>query len=234
MTAFFEDTGLGLGNLFYGVAQNLCVVKTNVGNDCHFRNRDDIGGIQRAAHANLQHHDVAVLPGKVFKADGSHQLELRRLFFHGFSKLPDIFGDGGNIFVSDLFTVYLHTLVEAENIGGGVKTCPVAGLLQNGGGHGSGAALAVSTGNVDKLQLLFWISHTAKQFLGSAQTGNAALPKEGMDIFNGFCNRHGQKLFSYKNLLRRRAETINRVMKPKAPDIKKAMVRRINSTPKTI
>ena len=72
-----DDAGLGRGDLRHGAAQELGVVKTHGGDDGHLRRVDDVGGVQGAPHAHLQHHDVAPVALEVLHGDGGDELKLR-------------------------------------------------------------------------------------------------------------------------------------------------------------
>ena len=190
MAVIFENTGLGFGNFLHRIAQIVRVVQTDIGDDCHLRRVDDIGGVQRAAHAHLQYHDVAILPGKIHKANGGDQFKFRRLFIHCLGKLLHIFGNGSHILVGNLLPVHLNPLVKAINIRRGVKAHLITCLLQDGCGHGGGTTLAVGAGNVDEFQLLLRVAQPTQQFLCPGKTGDTAFPEERVDIFDSFLCVH--------------------------------------------
>ena len=190
MSILFEDPGLGFGNFFHGVAQVLRVIQTDVGDHRHLRRFNDIGGVQRAAHANLQNHNVAVFPAEKFKGNAGNQFKLRRGFLHGIRQGFYVFRHLRQLFIGDLHAVHLHPLMEAVDIGRGVEACPVTGFPQNGGSHRGGASLSVGSGNVDKFQFLLGVSHLFQQGLRPSQSGNAPLPADGMDICQCFFARH--------------------------------------------
>ena len=193
---FFENTGFGFCNFLQGIAQNFRMIQTDVGDHRSFGSFDHIGGIKSAAHPHFQHHDVAVFPQEIFKSNTADQLKFRGTFLHGLGQRLHIFGDGSQILIRDLYPIHLHPLVEAVDIRGGIQAGTVAGFSQDGSGHGSGAALAVGSGNVDELQLLLRIAHFGKQRLGSAQAGDASLPANGVDIFYGFIDIHSKDFLS--------------------------------------
>ena len=80
IAVFFENTGFRFCNLLYGITQDLCVVKTNVCDNRHFRCLDYIGCVKCAAHADLQNDDVTLLSNKVFKSNAANQLKFGRRF----------------------------------------------------------------------------------------------------------------------------------------------------------
>ena len=188
--ALLEDARLGGGDLLQGAAQKFRVIQADIGQHCHLRHGDHIGGIQRAAHANLQHHDVALLPQEIFKADAADQFKLRGMVLHGRSQGFYEFRNFCQVLVGDVLSVDLDALVEFIDTGGGKHAHPVARLLQNGGGHGSGAAFAVGAGNVDELQFVVGVAHPLQKFKGSLQTGLTAQPGNRVDIFYSFNSGH--------------------------------------------
>ena len=188
--ALFEDAGLCLRNLFNGIAQNIRMVKSDIGNDRNLRSRDYIGGIKFAPQTNLQHNHITLLALEVFEGNGTDQLEFRGGFFHGICQGLDIFRDGHNILVADLLSVNLHPLVETVNVRGGIQSGSVSGFAQNGGGHGSGRTLAVGAGDVNIFQIVLGIAHFFQQCPNAVQTVNTAFPKYGMDVFDCFIDVH--------------------------------------------
>ena len=144
------------------------MVKADVGDNGHFRNRDHIGRVHSAAHANLQHNDVTAVAHEVFKGDTADKLKLCGAFFHGLGQRFDPLGDFCQLLIGDLLTVDLHTLIKAVDIRRGIKTCLITGFLQDRGCHGGSRAFAVCTGNVDIFQLFMGVAHQLQELLGSA------------------------------------------------------------------
>ena len=93
--------------------------------------------------------------------------------------------------------------MEAIDVGRGVQSGAVAGLLQDGGGHRCGASLAVGARDVDEFQLLFGIAHAGQQLSGAPQTGRAALPADRMDVFNGLVCVHEGSFFRIQDCFSR-------------------------------
>ena len=166
------------------------MVQTDVGDDRHFRGGDDVGGIQQTAHAALQHDDIRLLPAVILKGDGADQLELRGRVRHALCVGVDVIDHLHQILVRDLLTAELDTLVEAVDVGGGEHTGPIARGVQNGRGHGGGAALAVGTGDVDILQLPVGVAQHLQELRHPVQTGDAALAEFAVDVFNALFQIH--------------------------------------------
>ena len=190
MAARLNDTGLGFGNLLDGVAQDLRMLQTQVTDHRHLRGVDDIGRVQLAAQAHLQRHNVTLVPGKIFHGDDRYQLKLRGMVLHGLGVGLHIFRNVGQLLVGDVLPVHIHPLIEAEDVGRGVKAGAVARLTEDGRGHGGGGALAVGARDVDKFQLLLRIPQPAKQLLGPGQARDGALPAYGMDVSQCFFVSH--------------------------------------------
>ena len=138
------------------------MVQAQVANHRHLRRVNYVGGVQFPSHAHLQNHDVAPVPGKVLHGNGRHQLKLCGMVRHGLGVGLDELCDFGQLFICNVRPIYVHPLVKPEEEGGSVQAGAVACLAKDGGGHGRRRALAVGSGDVDKLQLLFRISHAAK------------------------------------------------------------------------
>ena len=161
-----DDAGLLKGNLLQGAAQNGGVVQRDGHDGRHLWHVDDVGGVEPAAHAHLQHHDVALPPGKPVEGQGSDVLKLCHLV----AAFLELVGDGGQGFhllhqllLGNHLPVDLEPLPELQHIGGGVQPHPQAAGPQ-GRGHQSGAgALAVGARHVDELQLFLGIAQPLHQ-----------------------------------------------------------------------
>ena len=84
--AGLDDARLFGGDGLHSVAQDLGVIQTDAGDDRRLRRVDDVGGVQAAAKAHLQHHDVALCLLKEAEGDGRYQLKLGRGVRHGFRR----------------------------------------------------------------------------------------------------------------------------------------------------
>ena len=73
-----DDAGLLHRNLFQGAAEELRVVKADVGNDGE-GGGDDIRAVQSSTHASLNDSDIHSLVRKILKRHCRHQLEKSRL-----------------------------------------------------------------------------------------------------------------------------------------------------------
>ena len=78
--AILDDAGLLGGNLLQRVAEELRVVKADIGDDAQQR-RDDVGAVETAAHANFDDGDVDLLAGEVVEGHADGHLEERQMFF---------------------------------------------------------------------------------------------------------------------------------------------------------
>ena len=86
-------------------------------NDCALRGINDIGGIQRAAKAHFQHHDLTFLLGKIEHSQRCDDLKLGGHIFHGIGGRLYLLHQLHQRFVRDLHTVDLDALVEAVDEG---------------------------------------------------------------------------------------------------------------------
>ena len=124
--AGLDDARLGPGDIGHGGPQLRHVVQTHGRDDGDLRHVDDIGGVQLAAHAHLQHHDFAPAPGEPDHGQGGHQLKLRGGVLHGPGVGEDILRQLRQLLVGNLLPVDLHPLVEAVDIWRGVQSRAVA------------------------------------------------------------------------------------------------------------
>ena len=132
--------------------------QSNVRNDGNFRAVDDIGGVQLAAHADFQNYNITLLFTVILHGDGCNQFKLAGMIFHRVRYVPHLFRNPGEVFSGDILSVQLNALTEILNVGRGIEPGPVPSLPQNGIQHGAGRAFPVASGDMNKLQLLLWIS----------------------------------------------------------------------------
>ena len=182
VAAGLDDAALGGGDLLQCVAQHLRVVKADVAQHGSLGSADDVGGVELAAHAYLAHHDVAPAAGKPREGNGRDHLKLGGLLENAVGQRLDLLGDGAQLVVGDLLAVDLHPLVEADDVGRGVQAGAIARLPQHRGHHGAGGALAVGAGDVNKFQRPLRMTHLVQQGADTLQTGDAALPADGVDV----------------------------------------------------
>ena len=167
------------------------MVQADAGDDRGLRHVDDVGGVQAAAKAHLQHHDIALCRLEEAEGDGRHQLKLGGGVRHGVRRLLHPLGGVRQVLVADLFPVYLETLVVAQKVGRGVEPRPVARLLQDGGQHGGGGALAVGPGDVDELQGLLRVPQLGQQLPYPVQAQTAAVDRRLLIVAQCFLVGHG-------------------------------------------
>ena len=190
MAAGLDDAGLGGGDGLHCAAEKRGMVQPDIGEGGHLRSGDDVGGVKFAAHAHLADHHVTVMAGEPGQADGRDQLELRRVIGHAVRQGLYFRYKSAEVIIGDRDAVDLHPLVEAADIGGGVEAGPVPGSLEDGGGHGTGAAFAVCSCNVDILYGALRVAQLVKQRVDAGQAGNAAPPVHPVDIVQCFVKRH--------------------------------------------
>ena len=82
-TALFDDARLRGGDVGQGGAKLFHMVHAQRRDDRARRVLNDVGGIQRAAQAHFQHHNIAVFPGKVQHPQRGDDLELGGHVGHG-------------------------------------------------------------------------------------------------------------------------------------------------------
>ena len=139
------------------------MVEADVHDDRGLGRFDDVGRVEAAAEADLQHDDIAFLLRVPQQRRGGHKLKLRRVIGHRVGRDLHERHIRCEHIVVDLLAVYLHALVEAPEIGRGEKAGAVARLAQHRGRHGRAAALAVGAGDVDEFQPLLRVAQFLQQ-----------------------------------------------------------------------
>ena len=190
LAAGLEDPGLLGGDLLQGVPQHGGVIQADVHEHGSLGGSDDVGGVQPAAQAHLQHHDVTAPVGKPAQGRGGDELKLRGVVCHGLGQGAEPGHQLRQLPVRNLLPVHLHPLVKAEEIGGGVKPCAIARGLENRGQHGRAAPLAVGAGDVDEFQPVLGPAQLLQQLLRPAEAGLGAEPLGPVDIGKRFPNVH--------------------------------------------
>ena len=147
-----------------------------------------------AAHADLAHDQIAALAGEIFKAQRRDHLKLRRLLEDRVSQGLDVLRDAADLLVGDLHAIDLDALVEPDEEGAGVQARLVSGLCEHAGQHRAGRTLAVRAGHVDEFQLPLGVAHFVQKRADALETGDTALPADGMDIIQRFVKRHDGSL----------------------------------------
>ena len=138
---------------------------------------------------------------EVKEAQGGDEFKFRGGVGEGVGDGADLIHQRFQILVGDGDPVDLHPLIEPIDVGGGVQPYPPTGSLEAAGDTGGGAALAVGAGDVDEAELPFRVAQGAQESAGTAQTGLAALPFDGVDIGQCFGVTH-KTIPSFLGLLR--------------------------------
>ncbi|MPM21906.1 hypothetical protein SDC9_68356 [bioreactor metagenome] len=155
--AGFDDAGFLSGDLFKSVSQHLRVLQGDVGDHRRIRRVDDVGGIQASAQTHLQNHHVAVFLLEIQKRHGGNPLKFRGRVRHFLSNRLHLLRKPGQFVIGDIRTVHLHPLVDAEEMGGRIKSRGISGAGQNLGQHGADGAFSIRTRHMDEPQLLLGI-----------------------------------------------------------------------------
>ena len=158
-----------------------------MGNHRSLRGGNHIGGVQTAAQAGLQHHDIALRLQKIDHPNGGHQLELGLVL----RRLQHLGGNLRQVLPGDGRAVHLEALVEGPQVGGGVQAGFQPRRREHRGQHGGGGALAVGPGDVDKFQLLLGVAQPSQQAADAVKPRLLAHPGPLMDEVRRFLSRHG-------------------------------------------
>ncbi len=90
-------------------------------------------------------------------------------------------------------SIWMRSL-KRMRIGAGVQARLVSGLCEHAGQHRAGRTLAVRAGHVDEFQLPLGVAHFVQKRADALETGDTALPADGMDIIQRFVKRHDGSL----------------------------------------
>ena len=146
------------------------MVKTDVCNDAAVGAGDDIGCIKPAAHADLEHDNVALSSAKPHKCHGGHHLKLRRVVVHCVGVRFHLRNELGDLLILNGLAVYLHTLVKAIYIRRSVKPHGETCFFENRCQHRRDAALAVCSGNMYCLETCVWMVEVLVQLVSVVQS----------------------------------------------------------------
>ena len=113
---------------------------------------------------------------------------------HGVGLRAHLLGEGAERVVRDLLAVDLDPFVKAHDVGRGVKPRAQPRLVQDGGEHGAGGALAVRAGDVNELQLPLRVSEPVEQGADACEPRLRPAPVGRVDIGEGFVDVHARSL----------------------------------------
>ena len=99
------------------------MVEPNTRDDADFRFVDNVRGIQPAAQAYLQNHDLALLLGKVHERHGCHELDFGRVVLHGVCRLFDLQGDARQVLAGYARSLHANALFERKEVRAGEQAC---------------------------------------------------------------------------------------------------------------
>ena len=112
--AFLDNTRLLRGNLSQRVAQELCVVETDVGND-RGDGGDDIGTVQPSSKSDFNHGNVYLLVAEILESHGRSNLEERGM--KGFKECTFLFNELYHVVFADRPAVDADALGEVDEMG---------------------------------------------------------------------------------------------------------------------
>ena len=176
VAAGLDDPAFCGRDLFDGIAEILGVFETDIRKHGDFGSIDRVCAVKRAAHADLEYDDVALHLVEIFHSYGGHELELARMILHHIGKNPDLRGDRSECLIGDITAVDFYALVEAYQIGRGIKPCAVTRLAKDRIEDRAGAALAVASGNMYEFQLFLGIAQSREQSAGTVETESRGAP----------------------------------------------------------
>ncbi len=182
-----DDARFFPGDGLHCVPEHRGVLKANVGNDTDV-GLNHVGGVEAAAQARLQHHQVGRLRGKVKKGEDGDHLELGRLPQLGFAtdllyqrahplRQPHQFRR------SDFLPVDRHAVGKGHQVGRSVQPDPVPGGLENARRHHRRRTFAVGAGQMQEAQGTVGVPQTPQQ---RGHTRQPRFHAEAADAVNPF------------------------------------------------
>ena len=124
-----DDAGFLCGYLCQGVAQELGMVKADIGDDRQ-HGRDDVSAVQSSAKPHLDNGNVHLHVAEVLESHGCGQLEegwVERL-----EEMTLMFYKPHDIVLADGVAVDADTFTEVNKMWGGIETDSIAAGLKNG------------------------------------------------------------------------------------------------------
>ena len=158
------------------------MVHAHGGDDRRLRHVDHIGGVQAAAQAHLQHHDVAAALPEIQHGHSGDQLKLCGMIRHGLRHRAHLFRQRPQVLRGDPFAVHLDPLPEILQEGRGAKPHPVSRRPEDRSEARADAALAVGPRHMDEPKLLLRIAQLPQQRPDALQSRRVGLPLEAVDI----------------------------------------------------
>jgi hypothetical protein len=176
------NAGLGNPGLFAGDvgergAEPLLVIKAKRGDGGRRRPRHEVGGVEAAAHAHLQHQRIGRRAAEGEKGGGRGRLEEARL--DAFADVENFVQQAGQEIVTYQPAGEANTLVKAHQMGRGEDVGGKARCLQRRAEKGGGRPLAVGAGNVEhRRKLGLRIAEAFEQFGDALQPETVAAGRQ--------------------------------------------------------
>ena len=166
--AGFDDAGFLARDERQGVAEELRVVETYVGDDAEV-GRDDIGAVETATHAHLDDSHINLLSGEIVEGKPHGHLEEAEL-----EALHIVFmelNETGYLFLRYHGTIDADALTKIDEVRRGVEPHFVASLHEDGGQHVGHRAFAVGAGHVDGTEAALGVAEVLHEADGVGDVG---------------------------------------------------------------
>ena len=181
-----DDASLLSSDLADGVAEQIGMVEADARDDGNVGCRNDVGGVQAAAKADLQHRNLASHLGEMQERHRRHKLELRWVVTgfhrHLLGMLPHLQRDARKVGHADVLAVHADALFEALDERAGEPAHAVASGLQHVGDIGARAALPVRARNMHDAQTVLGVAQARKQLADAIEAQTRRLPTGSVDI----------------------------------------------------
>ena len=144
------------------------MVQTDIGDDAE-QGGDDVGRVEAAAHTHFDDGDVDLLVAEVVEGQSDSHLEEGEPLV--FKELLVFFDEADHFVLGYHFAADADALAEVDEVGRGVETHFVAGLLQDGGEEVRHGAFAVGAGDVDGAEAALGMAEVVHHCLGVDEVG---------------------------------------------------------------
>ena len=146
---------------------------------------DDVGGIETAAQAHFQNHDVAGAVTEMQHGNRRHELEFGGMVFHPLGSITHLEGGPEQVAFGDVLPIHLDAVGELDDIGAGEQARAIPRMPQDAFQEGTGGTLAVGPRNMHESQPVLGVAQTVQKLADAFEPQAARVPARLVDIGDG-------------------------------------------------